>query len=635
MNWLRVCLIMVLLATFLVVLSPSVSAFLNGTVGVMASYHFDLNVNDSHDSYHGTNTGTVSNVTVGKEGNAILYGSPNSYSEFPIAHDWVNGDNISLSFWFNQTSNVTNKEFFGFYGLSGYYSELHITSINNNTLRIGIWQDGGGNSYRYWDSATNITRDNSSWHLLVFRHQFGLESSTQVYVDNNSIAGSWGGDALTSPIGYSDYLRIGTYPLTGSPESMIDEVVIWNRLLSVGEIGELYNSSYGIFYPFDAENQIFLAVKDGVTGLALSNVTAVFYNSSYSNSTLLGDGTITYTHLLDGDYNLQLSKVGYASSSQTLTLSVDTPLSVTAYLFNETIGTVIYVRNRNTEYLSDIPVTVTRDSDGVVMGTKTTDFSGATIFYLPSGYYYHINISGVSGYRDFYAPLTPIESTYTVTLEDSGTVPYDYYVGLIYNFTPSSGSVLSQNNVYQFYFNFSNSVWNISWCGLVLKDENQVIVNRANSTNCLTNAFLGINKNITDNDTVYLTGTLEFNRTINISFNEHYLATNYTTGEFSLSVALTNLGSFSKAGFGALELLLIALLVVVSVVVRATEEAGYVVEGDKVLLLIFCVTLFFSLVGWLTLPFVVVPWIADYGVVMIIGFLTFVPIIIKWAGVGE
>ena len=113
---------------------------------------------------------------------------------------------------------------------------------SNGQLAVGEWYtdglDHGGSTGRVISSGTNVV--DGQWHQvgLVFNH--GVENSTKLYVDGDLVF-------TTTTQFYTGYLGdfvVGANNGGGAQfyTGLIDEVNIWNRVLSQDEITSLYNT---------------------------------------------------------------------------------------------------------------------------------------------------------------------------------------------------------------------------------------------------------------------------------------------------------------------------------------------------------------------------------------------------------
>jgi hypothetical protein len=188
-----------------------------------------------------------------------------SYSNyFRIANANQTGLDItsdfSLSLWIRLTSQPGGA--YPYYHLINKWNEadqrsfsLTYTTIGGTpALYMGL-SEGGIDS-----SATdlyyfNTTLNNAAWHHVVLSWDAGA-SATSLYLNGSSVATATGSNNWTSMFNSTADLLIGTHLDPESPaghgylDGMMDEVGIWSRALSAGEVATLYNSGKGLTYPF-------------------------------------------------------------------------------------------------------------------------------------------------------------------------------------------------------------------------------------------------------------------------------------------------------------------------------------------------------------------------------------------------
>lgn len=108
-----------------------------------------------------------------------------------------------------------------------------------------------GSAYRYNIGATVIT--DGTWRLIVGTYDgSGSQNGINLYVNNVSEApGRAGAGSMT------DLNNAGVFELGGSTASTsacyngaLDEVGVWNRVLSAAELTQLYNSGNGTHFPW-------------------------------------------------------------------------------------------------------------------------------------------------------------------------------------------------------------------------------------------------------------------------------------------------------------------------------------------------------------------------------------------------
>lgn len=199
------------------------------TSGLLHYYNFEEssgNLLDQVGSNDGTLVGPTQSVT-GKVGNAYDFDGANDYIDLASDID-LTGD-FTFACWFEQ--DFAGDELFR------SSTGIHVARMLNQTN--WAFKINGTTDYTF-TQASSIT--NNVWHLLVFTRS---GSVGRCYVDN--VESTTGG--LTIPTDTWKINRIGRNS-SATWNGAIDELGIWDRVLSSAERDELWNSGSGITYPF-------------------------------------------------------------------------------------------------------------------------------------------------------------------------------------------------------------------------------------------------------------------------------------------------------------------------------------------------------------------------------------------------
>ncbi|MEK7263930.1 MAG: FG-GAP-like repeat-containing protein [Bacteroidota bacterium] len=199
--------------------------------GLVASYPFNNNAND--ESGNGNN-GTVNGATITTD----RFGNANSSYHFNGVDNYIQVDNLPMmniyltySAWIKIDLGSTQGGNFGSYGL-----------LNN--VCCSTWDFGYNPSAPYfaiWDEINNEWYVNSpyssSWQHAVFVYN----NNTRALYLNGTFISSQTITPLTST-GTNKYFRIGIHTSSMTQQFLgnIDDIRIYNRALSAGEIDSLY-----------------------------------------------------------------------------------------------------------------------------------------------------------------------------------------------------------------------------------------------------------------------------------------------------------------------------------------------------------------------------------------------------------
>lgn len=209
--------------------------------GLLAYWELDDNTDITGNSYDLTlGTGTY---TPGKIGNALdnsyIYGQ----STYTGLNTQVASSEMTVSLWTYSLGGGGSQGVFGLLDTIG-------ANIDGGGSQFGFLYANGGTEWQFiTDKGTNIVLQNTS--NAGWQHHILIKTATYTrYYRNNVLVGTSTytptNSATTTEIVLGAYNNSGAIPWQG----LIDEVGIWNRVLSVAEIDELYNSGNGLAYPF-------------------------------------------------------------------------------------------------------------------------------------------------------------------------------------------------------------------------------------------------------------------------------------------------------------------------------------------------------------------------------------------------
>ncbi len=147
--------------------------------------------------------------------------------------DFALGDNFSFSFWMKVYPSTAGYQFV--LGSSGLYFGFYVNGSNQAQLEFYIA------GYGTFINISNAFSPDSSWkHVAV---TVDRSSGVNIYFDgalfHANATGTSGNSAAVTTIGY--HIDAGTKkPING----ILDELGIWNKVLTAGEVTKLYNKEY-------------------------------------------------------------------------------------------------------------------------------------------------------------------------------------------------------------------------------------------------------------------------------------------------------------------------------------------------------------------------------------------------------
>lgn len=277
----------------------------------------------------------------------------------------------SFQAWINVNTLSTT-----FYGIAGFWNgngTWYLTKWNNDRIccRTGF----GGNNI---DVLSNDVITTNNWYHIVVT--WDRDTSVMMYVngilqtDMKSISAwsttSVGGDA-THPFHIGQIGNPGSY--SGFYfDGRIDEVALWNRLLTQEDVTALYNNGEGLTYPFTGE-----------TGPTSPPTVTTSPITDVSIHTATGGGNVTH------DGSIALTYRGICWSTSTNPTITDASVqdtntgegSYTSYLTNLVSNTTYYVRawaynNEGISYGNNVSFTTLSGISAPVVTTNAiTDVS--------------------------------------------------------------------------------------------------------------------------------------------------------------------------------------------------------------------------------------------------------------------
>ena len=389
----------------------------NGTQYSSGSFGLTQSSLDSFGTYHGTLVNTT--YGTGKIGSAFNFNGSNTYVSMGTGAGNFGSNSFSISGWFypnvgnvlqmlvaKGTTTATNKGFavaidnrynsnqraltFGLVGNNSNYQNLTTTTTNQYT--IGNW-----NHFTVvWDST------NKSMKIYLN----GVQATTTTTLINGT-----GASGISDISNTSAELLFGQYgDNTSKFNGKLDSVTMWDRIVSVDEVTQLYNSGTGAQYPFtgtfsSAINQ--LGVDNGtlMNGCYLSDgkIGQAFTFDGINDFVLLPTNSMRFTG--DFSYSFFVS-LGNTSGTQTV-FSCENYLSNEngdrGYIINFTNGLLKFLGYYNSTVIinSSSTTTVTANTWNHFVVTKT---SSQVKIYMNGVLQTTTNYTGIIAYNSVVYP---------------------------------------------------------------------------------------------------------------------------------------------------------------------------------------------------------------------------------------
>jgi hypothetical protein len=207
------------------------------TSGLVAYWKLDGNSNDSVGSLNGTDTSVTYGLSYGiiNQG-AQLLRSFTSRILFGTSASLQPGSAMSMSMWINIASAPAS---FCAIGGNNVYGQARGYLFDMDTTNLAFQVGDGA-----WGKVTT-TYTTGAWIHLVGT----WDGSTVTFYKNGSSAGT----ALKGAITYTSCgMTVGNYYTDATSANMfdgsVDEIGVWNRALTSGEVTTLYNGGSGLSY---------------------------------------------------------------------------------------------------------------------------------------------------------------------------------------------------------------------------------------------------------------------------------------------------------------------------------------------------------------------------------------------------
>ncbi len=153
----------------------------------------------------------------------------------------------SFNFWI-RTTTTSNSHIISMYDGTDYY---YILCNGRAANALNIESAAGGNFQVYWANAG--WRD-GNWHMVTWTQGGGSSATMKIYLDSvEKTLTIYGAGTVSANALNADWF-IGCRNSNGTPANYfvgdLDEIGIWSKVLTQGEIDELYNAGAGLAYPF-------------------------------------------------------------------------------------------------------------------------------------------------------------------------------------------------------------------------------------------------------------------------------------------------------------------------------------------------------------------------------------------------
>jgi hypothetical protein len=157
-----------------------------------------------------------------------------------LLNPFGNGD-FSVQFWLK--SDTTSGPYIIGQGTGGNYNFVLGFFTSSNTVQFALNNSSSG----LFNSATTLITSTGVWYHVVFvANRTGGQS---LFYVNGTLQAATG--TATFGTVYGGPLIVGNYAggtTNSAPDGILDEVAYWSRVLTAGEVTQLYNGGAGITY---------------------------------------------------------------------------------------------------------------------------------------------------------------------------------------------------------------------------------------------------------------------------------------------------------------------------------------------------------------------------------------------------
>ena len=214
--------------------------------GLQAYYTADNTPNDALGNFNGTLVnGTTYGTGIINQGFSL--DGVNDYVDFGNVLDFDGSTTFSVSFWVksNNVTTLTTRVILGKSFLSGATSDGWYIYSYGSRLGFHIGATISDRLIIYKDGALN-----TSWNYVTIIYDGSkIAANQKIYINGIDTAFSTFIDTFTGNSNNTESFKIGASNAGQYFNGIVDEVGVWNRVLTPTEVTELYNSGAGKQYP--------------------------------------------------------------------------------------------------------------------------------------------------------------------------------------------------------------------------------------------------------------------------------------------------------------------------------------------------------------------------------------------------
>lgn len=214
---------------------------------LVAYYTMEGNGNDA--TGNGFN-GTASSITFSSGNGKISQGAGTTGGEIRSSGSLNQTASMSVSAWVNQSTTASDP-YIWIWGNTNAGSSQFALSMNSGKFNVSTYPGGDGNG----GVGTTVTTNGVWYHVVVVDDN----GTGYIYVNGTQ---EWTGtlNVLTATGSSIVIEMFQNFGFGVAMQGAMDEVGLWQRALTSGEVTTLYNGGTGLAYPFSSPvNSNFLA----------------------------------------------------------------------------------------------------------------------------------------------------------------------------------------------------------------------------------------------------------------------------------------------------------------------------------------------------------------------------------------
>jgi len=413
--------------------------------GLTAYYNFNETSGDlielNSGKYNGTLSGTIARGITGKIGNAYDFDGISGNVIIPSNLLPIGTSNFTISLWMYHDGTGFQVSFGN--GISNNFNALNSPGGTENWFYFGDTNvhTSTGAGAGAWYHMVYVRNGTTGGNFYINNFTKGEAGSSANILNGTFYIGSNGGDYFNGKI---------------------DELAIWNRVLTQSEISDLYNGGDGLTYtstftPYllasqnKPENNSEIISSSNYFSANYSSFLSTIDNATlyvyYKTGVLLGSNFSVVNSALNSS-NLSISNIGYGDNyywnykACGLNSSSD---SICTYTSNRTISRKLFTTN-NLIYNTSVLETTRQEFTINITGDSSVNAASSIFVYNGTSY----SSSVTDGYSGIYVARNNID----IPLQEISGNKTFYWE---WSFILTNGSTLKQNST--FYSHEVNRTW--------------------------------------------------------------------------------------------------------------------------------------------------------------------------------